>query len=61
MNTENKKYKNVKISAGPGGWGGPLIISPTQEKCHVMSVTGGGINPLAQKIAELSGCTAVDG
>ena len=36
-------YKKVKISHGDGGWGGPLIITPT-EKCHtVLSVTGGGL------------------
>ena len=35
-------YKTIKISAGEGGWGGPLTITPT-EKCHtVLSVTGGG-------------------
>jgi len=61
MKTEKNEFKNVKVSAGPGGWGGPLIISPTKEKCFVVSVTGGGIHPLAKKIAELSGCIAVDG
>ena len=54
-------YKKVKISHGDGGWGGPLIITPT-EKCHtVLSVTGGGIHPVAQKIADLTGGVAVDG
>ena len=54
-------YKKVKISHGDGGWGGPLIITPT-EKCHtVLSVTGGGIHPVAAKIAELTGGEAVDG
>ena len=42
-------YKKVKISHGDGGWGGPLIITPT-EKCHtVLSVTGGGIHPVAAR------------
>ena len=54
-------YKTIKISAGEGGWGGPLTITPT-EKCHtVLSVTGGGIHPVATKIAELTGGEAVDG
>ena len=54
-------YKTIKISAGDGGWGGPLTITPT-EKCHtVLSVTGGGIHPVAAKIAELTGGEAVDG
>lgn len=54
-------YNTIKIKAGDGGWGGPLTIIPT-EKCHtVLSVTGGGIHPVAQKIADLTGGVAVDG
>ena len=54
-------FKTIKINAGDGGWGGPLTITPT-EKCHtVLSVTGGGIHPVAAKIAELTGGEAVDG
>ena len=54
-------YKTIKIKAGDGGWGGPLTITPT-EKCHtVLSVTGGGVHPVAQKIADLTGGVAVDG
>ena len=54
-------YKSVKLVAGKGGWGGPLILVPTETRCKVVSVTGGGIHPLAAKIAEVTGCTAVDG
>ncbi len=54
-------YKSMKIVAGKGGWGGPLILIPTETRCKVVSVTGGGIHPLAAKIAEVTGCTAVDG
>ena len=54
-------FKTIKINPGEGGWGGPLEITPT-EKCHtVLSVTGGGIHPVAAKIAELTGGEAVDG
>ena len=54
-------YKTITIKAGSGGWGGPLTISPT-EKCNkILSVTGGGIHPVAQKIAEMTGGEAVDG
>ena len=54
-------YKTIRISAGDGGWGGPLTITPT-EKCHsILSVTGGGVHPVAQKIADLCGGVAVDG
>lgn len=54
-------YKAVKIVKGPGGWGGPLVIQPTEQKNKVVSVTGGGIHPVAKKIAELTGAVAIDG
>ena len=54
-------YNTIKINAGDGGCGGPLTVTPT-EKCHtVLSVTGGGIHPVAQKLADLTGGVAVDG
>lgn len=55
------KYKKVKITKGPGGWGGPLIIEPKEGKDYIVSVTGGGICSVAKKIAELSGGRAFDG
>lgn len=54
-------YKAVKISKSSSGWGGPLIIQPTEKRNKIVSVTGGGIDPLTKKIAELTGATAVDG
>ena len=54
-------YKAVKIEKGNGGWGGPLVIQPTEEKNKIVSITGGGIAPVARKIAELTGAEAVDG
>lgn len=59
--SEGKKYRKVKIKAGRGGWGGPLIVEPKPGKDLIYSVTGGGIHPLAAKIAELSGGRAFDG
>lgn len=56
-----KEYKAVKISRGKTGWGGPLVIQPTPQKNKVVSVTGGGIHPLAQRIADMTGAEAVDG
>lgn len=56
-----KSYKPVKISRGKSGWGGPLVIQPTMERNKVVSVTGGGIHPVAARIAELTGAEAVDG
>ncbi len=54
-------YKSVEVSKGSGGWGGPLKITPSEEKPYVVSVTGGGIDPLAQYIADETGAEAVDG
>ncbi|WP_137930695.1 PTS glucitol/sorbitol transporter subunit IIB [Mesorhizobium comanense] len=56
-----KTYKAVKISRGSTGWGGPLVIEPTAQRDKVVSVTGGGIHPVAQLIADMTGATAVDG
>lgn len=55
------EYKSVKINKGASGWGSGIIVTPSQGRDKVISVNGGGIHPLAQKIAELSGGIAVDG
>ncbi|WP_188455006.1 PTS glucitol/sorbitol transporter subunit IIB [Virgibacillus oceani] len=54
-------YKAVKVSKGSNGWGGPLKIQPTDKKKYVASVTGGGIHPIAQQIADMTGAIAIDG
>jgi len=54
-------YQTVKIVKGRGGWGKGLVLEPTAEKNVILSVTGGGIHPVAARIAELSGAEAVDG
>ena len=54
-------YSAVKVSRGTGGWGSGLVLKPTDEKNVVLSVTNGGIHPVAARIAELSGAQAVDG
>lgn len=51
----------VFVRPGSGGWGVGLLLEPTEEKNTVLSVTGGGIHPVAARIAELTGATAVDG
>ncbi|MFB9981604.1 PTS glucitol/sorbitol transporter subunit IIB [Mesorhizobium kowhaii] len=56
-----KTYKSVHISRGKTGWGGPLVIEPTEQRSKVVSVTGGGIHPVAQLIADMTGGEAVDG
>ncbi|MEE8602817.1 MAG: hypothetical protein V3S75_17140 [Euzebya tangerina] len=55
------EYTPVVVSKGSGGWGGPLTIQPTEAKKYVVSVTGGGIHPVAQRIADLTGGEAFDG
>lgn len=54
-------YKSVRINKGPSGWGEGIVVTPTEKKDKVISVNGGGIHPLAERIAELSGGIAVDG
>ncbi|RQD74813.1 MAG: PTS sorbitol transporter subunit IIB [Halanaerobium sp. MSAO_Bac5] len=53
-------YKAVKITRSSNGWGGPLVLKPTDEKNIVASITGGGIDPVAQKIADMTGAEARD-
>ena len=56
-----RTFRSVVVRAGRGGWGRGLELTPTPDKYKVISVTGGGIHPVAQRIAELSGGEAVDG
>ncbi|GAA1916609.1 hypothetical protein GCM10009737_17590 [Nocardioides lentus] len=55
------EYTSAKVTAGRGGWGGPLTITPSAERPLIASITGGGIHPVAQRIAELTGGEVVDG
>ncbi|PTQ83955.1 PTS system glucitol/sorbitol-specific IIC component [Trichococcus patagoniensis] len=57
----SEKYRSVFVGKGQGGWGSGLIITPTERKNKIISVTGGGIHPVAREIAQLSGAEAVDG
>lgn len=54
-------YNSIIVEAGPGGFGGPLVITPTEEKNKVVYVTGGTRPDIADRIAELTGCELVDG
>ncbi len=56
-----KAFKSVTVSAGVGGWGGPLTITPTPERDKIMAVTGGDIPEVARRLAEMTGATVVDG
>ena len=55
------EYKAVKIEKGKGGWGGPLVVKPTAERPLIYCVTGGGIHPVAQAIADMTGGEPFDG
>jgi len=54
-------YKAIKIEKGTGGWGGPLIIKPTEKKHIILNVCGGVMSPVSVRIAELTGGIIVDG
>jgi PTS system glucitol/sorbitol-specific IIB component len=43
-------YKNIKITKGSAGFGGPLIIEPNENKNKVLCVTGQQISPVAKKL-----------
>lgn len=58
---ENAGFRSVTVHRGNGGWGKGLLLTPTPVKNVVLSVTGGGIHPVAARIAELTGAEAVDG
>ena len=54
--------KPVKIVAGSGGYGGPLVVQATETCNKILCMTAiGGIHPLAAKLAEMTGGEAVDG
>lgn len=55
-------YKSIKAVKGNGGFGGPLTITPTEEKHKFLYITGGGEKPeIVDKIAELTGMEPVNG
>ncbi|MEZ5086655.1 MAG: PTS sorbitol transporter subunit IIB [Tessaracoccus sp.] len=54
-------YETIKVVKGSGGWGDGLVLTPTDEKNIILSVTGGGVHPVAARMAELCGGEAVDG
>lgn len=56
------KYRSIIVTKGPGGYGGPLAITPTAEKNKFIYVTGGGEKPdIVDKIEDLTGMESVNG
>lgn len=54
-------YNKVKITKGSGGWGGPVIVAPTEARNKIVYITGGAKPEVADTIAELTGCELVNG
>ena len=56
------EYRSIRVEKGPGGFGGPLTITPTEQRNKVMYITGGGAEPeCLSRIVELTGLTPVNG
>ncbi|MBP3780062.1 MAG: PTS glucitol/sorbitol transporter subunit IIB [Selenomonas sp.] len=55
------EYKSVVVSAGSGGFGGPLTLTPTETKNKIVNITGGVISPVSIRLGEMTGCEVVDG
>lgn len=56
------EFKSIIVHKGRGGYGGPLTITPTEQKHKFIYVTGGGEKPaIVDKIAELTGMEPVNG
>jgi hypothetical protein len=54
-------YRRVRIYPGKRGWGKGFEVEPKPGKDLIYSVTGGGIHPVAQRIADLTGGKTFDG
>jgi len=60
--SEIMSYKSIKVVKGNGGFGGPLVITPSEAKHKFIYITGGGEKPdIVDKIADLTGMEAVNG
>lgn len=55
-------YNSIKVLKGSGGFGGPLVITPTEDKHKFIYIVGGGEKPaIVDKIADLTGMEPVNG
>jgi len=58
---EPGSYRKVRVNPGRRGWGVGLVVAPEPGRDLIYSVTGGGIHPVAQRIADMTGGTPFDG
>ena len=55
-------YRSVIVTRDSGGFGGPLTITPTEQRNKILYIVGGGMRPaVVDKIAELTGAEPVNG
>src|SRR5690242_16575855 len=59
--TETNVKPAVFVRPGSSGWGRGLLLRRDGKRTKVVSVTGGGVHPVATRIAELIGAEVVDG
>ena len=55
------EMKSVVVSAGKGGWGGPLTLTPGEKRKYIVNITGGVMSPVAIRLGEMTGCETIDG
>lgn len=56
-----KQQQAVRVTKGSAGWGGPLLLQADKRKHVILCVSGGGIHPIAQRLAEACQCDVIDG
>ena len=56
------EYGTITVTKGPGGFGGPLTLTPDEKRNKIVYIVGGGSKPdVVDKIAELTGAIPVNG
>lgn len=56
-----EELRSVVVHAGPGGFGGPLIIRPDGSRNKIAYITGGNRPQVVDRLQELTGCQVLDG
>ncbi|WP_088034813.1 PTS glucitol/sorbitol transporter subunit IIB [Evansella clarkii] len=61
MSATVETFQSAVVHAGSGGFGGPLVISPSETQNKIVYITGGSKPGIATKLANLTGAELVDG